>query len=310
MNNKSTNRPANMSQLDYLWSNFGSYSVANSLETPNSIPTTDAVKDYIQQSEEGIIELKAELLDNEYQIRIIGIDGKGREVTSIRLEQDTKITSFVRHYITQEDLDNGIGSKLGELGILLTTSRNETFFISINDFIYLGQETDTIITQVVNSRIASELKIDNPIVNKTVHLTATPNGLKADLVINPNSNSNVYLVKSNDGVEAKFVWNDTDTPVGFKSITFDEYKLSTPKAGIVYFITDDPAIYFNGTKFTSVGIDPNQYATKDDLKYAVLKEQDRAELAEQELGESIQQEAETREQNDEEITNIFNFINV
>lgn len=75
-------------------------------------------------------------------------------------------------------------------------------------------------------------------------------------------------------------------------------------------ITDNPAIYFNEIKFTAVGIDPNQYATKDDLKYAVLKEQDRAELAEQELEESIYQEAETREQNDEEITNIFNFINV
>ena len=61
---KQAPRPQNMSQLDYLWTYFGSYEVSDSLDTPNSIPTSEAVKQFVTATEVGIVELGTEELSN------------------------------------------------------------------------------------------------------------------------------------------------------------------------------------------------------------------------------------------------------
>lgn len=264
MTNKN-NRPQNMSQLDYLWVNFGSYSVSDSMDTSGAIPTVEAVKDYVEKSEVGIVKLDTETLDSVNKIRVFGIDKNGNEITSILLDKNTKIISFVRHSITQEDIDNGYGTELGEQWLVLETSDGDKFWVSINDLILIGQETNTIKTQVIDSKIASQLKIDNPIVDKSVELQATDNGLRANLIINNQSTSKVLLIKGNNGVETKFTWEGTDSPVGFKFMTFDEYQLLTPEEGVIYFLTDQPSIWFNGIKFSSVG----SYVTWDSMKKAL-----------------------------------------
>lgn len=264
MTNKN-NRPQNMSQLDYLWVNFGSYSVSDSMDTPESIPTTEAIKDYVEKSEVGIVKLDTETLDSVNKIRVFGIDKKGNEITSILLDKNTRIISFVRHSITQEDIDNGYGTELGEQWLVLETSDGDKFWVSINDLILIGQETNTIKTQVIDSKIASQLKINNPIVDKSVELQATDNGLRANLIINDQSTSKVLLIKGDNGVETKFTWEGTDSPVGFKFMTFAEYQLLTPEEGVIYFLTDQPSIWFNGIKFSSVG----PYVTQDDMKEAL-----------------------------------------
>lgn len=264
MTNKN-NRPQNMSQLDYLWVNFGSYSVSDSMDTSGAIPTVEAVKDYVEKSEVGIVKLDTETLDSVNKIRVFGIDKNGNEITSILLDKNTKIISFVRHSITQEDIDNGYGTELGEQWLVLETSDGDKFWVSINDLILIGQETNTIKTQVIDSKIASQLKIDNPIVDKSVELQATDNGLRANLIINDQSTSKVLLIKGDNGVETKFTWEGTDSPVGFKFMTFAEYQLLTPEEGVIYFLTDQPSIWFNGIKFSSVG----SYVTWDNMKKAL-----------------------------------------
>lgn len=292
MSNK-INRPPGMSQLDYLWSNFGSYVVSDSIDTPDSIPTSEAVKELVGVSDTGIVELGTEKLST-HQIRVYGKDKNGNELTSIQLDEDTKIISFQRHEATQEDVLNGYASQIGELCLVLKTSRDEQFWININDLILTGQETNTIYTQVVDSKIASTVKVNNSITTKSVRLNITDNGLSADLIINPDTQSNVLLLKGDKGVETKFVWDETETPVGLKLITFPEYQLITPKEGVLYFLTDVPAIFLNGIKFSSV-INSSDFVTKEQFT---------------QLDSKLDQEIQDRINGDADLEQYFNWFDV
>lgn len=283
---KQAPRPQNMSQLDYLWTYFGSYEVSDSLDTPNSIPTSEAVKQFVTASEVGIVELGTEELSNN-KIKIFGLDANGQELTSVQIDKDVKVVGFTRHKLTQEDVDNGIPGIVGEEWLKLTNSDGSEFFVSLESFNIKGHETDTTITEVIDSVVSSTVKINNPTLTRTVDIKATPHGIYADLVINPDTKSKVLVVKGKNGIECQFNWQDTNTAVGLQALTFAAYQLITPDPGTIYFITDEKAIYFQGAKYSAVGLDPNQYATKDDLKFAVKEETDRAEAAEEALEEKI-----------------------
>lgn len=262
--NKKITRPQNMSQLDYLWTTYGSYEVSNKIDTENTIPTSTAIKEYISDSGAGITELDTEKVPDN-KIKILGKTPDGEELTSILIDEDTKILGFKRHTITQEDIDSGWGTAIGEEWILLETSIGN-FKIPIEDLIIKGQESDTIINQAKDGKIVSSIKINNPIINKSVTLKTTSDGLWADLILNPDTESKVLIIKSDKGVECKFNWLGTNIPVGFKVFnTFDEYQLETTESGVIYLVKDVKSIYFNGIKFSSVGVDPQDYYTKEEV---------------------------------------------
>ena len=262
--NKKITRPQNMSQLDYLWTTYGSYEVSNKIDTENTIPTSTAIKEYISDIEAGITELDTEKVPDN-KIKILGKTPDGEELTSILIDEDTKILGFKRHTITQEDIDSGWGTAIGEEWILLETSIGN-FKIPIEDLIIKGQESDTIINQAKDGKIVSSIKINNPIINKSVTLKTTSDGLWADLILNPDTESKVLIIKSDKGVECKFNWLGTNIPVGFKVFnTFDEYQLETTESGVIYLVKDVKSIYFNGIKFSSVGVDPQDYYTKEEV---------------------------------------------
>lgn len=258
--NKKITRPQNMSQLDYLWTTYGSYEVSNKIDTENTIPTSTAIKEYISDIGTGITELDTEKVPDN-KIKILGKTPDGEELTSILIDEDTKILGFKRHTITQEDIDSGWGTAIGEEWILLETSIGN-FKIPIEDLIIKGQESDTIINQAKDGKIVSSIKINNPIINKSVTLKTTSDGLWADLILNPDTESKVLIIKSDKGVECKFNWLGTNIPVGFKVFnTFDEYQLETTESGVIYLVKDVKSIYFNGIKFSSVG----DYYTKEEV---------------------------------------------
>lgn len=262
--NKKITRPQNMSQLDYLWTTYGSYEVSNKIDTENTIPTSTAIKEYISDIGAGITELDTEKVPDN-KIKILGKTPDGEELTSILIDEDTKILGFKRHTITQEDIDSGWGTAIGEEWILLETSIGN-FKIPIEDLIIKGQESDTIINQTKAGKIVSSIKINNPIINKSVTLKTTSDGLWADLILNPDTESKVLIIKSDKGVECKFNWLGTNIPVGFKVFnTFDEYQLETTESGVIYLVKDVKSIYFNGIKFSSVGVDPQDYYTKEEV---------------------------------------------
>jgi hypothetical protein len=261
--NKKITRPQNMSQLDYLWTTYGSYEVSNKIDTENTIPTSTAIKEYISDIGTGITELDTEKVPDN-KIKILGKTPDGEELTSILIDEDTKILGFKRHTITQEDIDSGWGTAIGEEWILLETSVGN-FKIPIEDLIIKGQESDTVINQTKDGKIVSSIKINNPIINKSVTLKTTSDGLWADLILNPDTESKVLIIKSDKGVECKFNWIGTNIPVGFKVFnTFDEYQLETAESGVIYLVKDVKSIYFNGIKFSSV-VDLQDYYTKEEV---------------------------------------------
>lgn len=266
MKNKEIQRPRNMSQLDYLWTTYGSYKVSNEVDTENdSIPTSSAIRNYITSIGEGITELDSEEIDG-YKIKIIGKNPSGQEVSSIQIDSDTKISSFLRHVATQTDVDNGLANYVGEHWLVLKTNTGMEYWASVDDLFIRGQESDTIINQTEDGKISSSVKINNPIINKSVDLKTSTSGLWADLVINPNTKSRTIIVKGDNGIECKFNWEDTETPVALKSFdTFDEYQLTTIDPGTIYLVKDVKSIYFGGIKYSSVGIDPQDYYTKDEV---------------------------------------------
>lgn len=266
MKNKEIQRPRNMSQLDYLWTTYGSYKVSNEVDTENdSIPTSSAIRNYITPIGEGITELDSEEIDG-YKIKIIGKNPSGQEVSSIQIDSDTKISSFLRHVATQTDVDNGLANYVGEHWLVLKTNTGMEYWASVDDLFIRGQESDTIINQTEDGKISSSVKINNPIINKSVDLKTSTSGLWADLVINPNTKSRTIIVKGNNGIECKFNWEGTETPVALKSFdTFDEYQLTTIDPGTIYLVKDVKSIYFGGINYSSVGIDPQDYYTKDEV---------------------------------------------
>lgn len=266
MKNKEIQRPRNMSQLDYLWTTYGSYKVSNEVDTENdSIPTSSAIRNYITSIGEGITELDSEEIDG-YKIKIIGKNPSGQEVSSIQIDSDTKISSFLRHVATQTDVDNGLANYVGEHWLVLKTNTGMEYWASVDDLFIRGQESDTIINQTEDGKISSSVKINNPIINKSVDLKTSTSGLWADLVINPNTKSRTIIVKGDNGIECKFNWEGTETPVALKSFdTFDEYQLTTIDPGTIYLVKDVKSIYFGGIKYSSVGIDPQDYYTKDEV---------------------------------------------
>ena len=266
MKNKEIQRPRNMSQLDYLWTTYGSYKVSNEVDTENdSIPTSSAIRNYITSIGEGITELDSEEIDG-YKIKIIGKNPSGQEVSSIQIDSDTKISNFLRHVATQTDVDNGLANYVGEHWLVLKTNTGMEYWASVDDLFIRGQESDTIINQTEDGKISSSVKINNPIINKSVDLKTSTSGLWADLVINPNTKSRTIIVKGDNGIECKFNWEGTETPVALKSFdTFDEYQLTTIDPGTIYLVKDVKSIYFGGIKYSSVGIDPQDYYTKDEV---------------------------------------------
>ena len=266
MKNKEIQRPRNMSQLDYLWTTYGSYKVSNEVDTENdSIPTSSAIRNYITSIGESITELDSEEIDG-YKIKIIGKNPSGQEVSSIQIDSDTKISSFLRHVATQTDVDNGLANYVGEHWLVLKTNTGMEYWASVDDLFIRGQESDTIINQTEDGKISSSIKINNPIINKSVDLKTSTSGLWADLVINPNTKSRTIIVKGDNGIECKFNWEGTETPVALKSFdTFDEYQLTTIDPGTIYLVKDVKSIYFGGIKYSSAGIDPQDYYTKDEV---------------------------------------------
>ena len=249
-----------MSQLDYLWTNYGSYSVTDSLETPDSIPTSEAIKRYVEDTEVGIVKLTYREIDKD-RIEIIGIDRNGNEITSFTINKDVRVTQFDRYTLTQAEIDNGIVGEVGDKCLRVVLSNGVTFYATLKDFDYNGHETDTTITEVVDGVVSSNVKINNPTSERQVDIKTTTDGIYAKLVLNNDSQSNVKIQTTQNGVSTEFNWNNTETPIGFEIVNYSEYNLMEPKDGVVYFIPDKNIIALNRTLYPDV----SRYTLKEDF---------------------------------------------
>ena len=102
--------------------------------------------------------------------------------------------------------------------------------------------------------------------DQSVRLRTTPNGVRADLMIDPESNSAITIEKSDKGVSCHYRWEGETSELKFKALTYNAYTLLPSKDfGTLYFITDLPCIYFRKIKYAS-STELMDYMTRDEAK--------------------------------------------
>lgn len=249
-------RPQGMSQLDYLWLNFGGYTIgteASSAPKENAILTELAVTKLIQKATGGgIISLEyRDHPDNPDLVQLIGTNVEGTQLAIVDMPKEVHVESFVNRKVTQSDIDNGCPYDLNSNVLSIKLTNGKEYLVDLETLIVRGAETDTISTNVTNGIINSHVRIDKASNElSVVELRKSTQGLYPYLKISEEA-SGVELVKTNSGLKARIPIGDNE--VKFSQLTYDEYCLIEAKdPTTVYFISDKPYLYLGTQRY---GID-------------------------------------------------------
>lgn len=257
-------RLANMSQLDYLWTYFGGYSVseeASTIPQNDVILTESAITKLISTSAGGgIVKLiYRNHPTNADLIQLVGANIDGTEITVVDMPKEVHVTNFGSSVVTSEDIDKGCPFPIGTNVIALVLSNDKRFYFNLDAYIVgsgiSGVDTNTIRTKVVNGIISSDLKIKST--NNVVEINSDKDGIFADLKIS-SQNTGVVIEKQDDGISAKIPLNNSQYFIRFQQLTLLAYmNIENKDPGMVYFITDKPYIYL-GDKRYGVDINPGE----------------------------------------------------
>lgn len=246
--------PANMSQLDYLWTYFGNYKVItkpNEYQGENSIVSEEALKEYLKEyTNGGISELKLlPKIGSEDKLELIAYAADGSTVSVIDLDKEEYLTDVQLILSTQVEIDDNVCKKLDIPLLVFTMKSGKKYYVDVEQFTYTGVETQSIKTTIVNNRIAAHLKIDKSLEIPVVDVDITDDGLKVDLSINPDKNKQLKLVKTKNGLDTTYTWENGDN-ILFDILSYYEYSLlDNPVPGKIYFIPEFNCIYLNGVKY-------------------------------------------------------------
>lgn len=238
-----------MSQLDWLWTNFGGIEKSSEIgSNPEALVTEQAVRNYIANYLG--LEIKLETIEVGNTIELLLKDSQEIVLSKVSFNKGATIKTFDKFVSTQQDIENGIATEVGILYLKIEDSLDNVFYVELPNIVYVGSDTSTIQTTVKGNKIASLVKIDNPIVERSVDLKTTSEGLRADLIIDPKST--ITIEKGEDGVSCHHYWQGEDQKIKFKALSINEYlTLKKIDNGTLYFITDQPCIYFRTIKFAS-----------------------------------------------------------
>lgn len=250
-------RPHGMSQLDYLWVNFGGYKVSNEA---SSIPQEDvilaeqALTDLIQKSTSGGI---TALTFREHPTKtdtmeLIGTSINGSVLTVVEMPKEVHVQSFSHRTVTQTDIDNGVPYPINSEVLSIVLTNGTEYLVSLEELnlVIRGGDTDTISTNVTNGVVNSHLKIDagnNSI--SVVEIKSNSNGIYSNLKISQKS-TGLELTKEEDGLSGRIPLGTTGYSIKFDQMTLSQYQaLETKDPSTLYFITDKPYIYLGGTRY-------------------------------------------------------------
>ena len=250
-------RPHGMSQLDYLWVNFGEYKVSNeasSIPQENVILTEQALTDLIQKSTSGGI---TALTFREHPTKtdtmeLIGTSINGSVLTVVEMPKEVHVQSFSHRTVTQTDIDNGVPYPINSEVLSIVLTNGTEYLVSLEELnlVIRGGDTDTISTNVTNGVVNSHLKIDagnNSI--SVVEIKSNSNGIYSNLKISQKS-TGLELTKEEDGLSGKIPLGTTGYSIKFDQMTLSQYQaLETKDPSTLYFITDKPYIYLGGTRY-------------------------------------------------------------
>lgn len=250
-------RPHGMSQLDYLWVNFGGYKVSNeasSIPQEDVILTEQALTDLIQKSTSGGI---TALTFREHPTKtdtmeLIGTSINGSVLTVVEMPKEVHVQSFSHRTVTQTDIDNGVPYPINSEVLSIVLTNGTEYLVSLEELnlVIRGGDTDTISTNVTNGVVNSHLKIDagnNSI--SVVEIKSNSNGIYSNLKISQKS-TGLELTKEEDGLSGSIPLGTTGYSIKFDQMTLSQYQaLETKNPSTLYFITDKPYIYLGGTRY-------------------------------------------------------------
>lgn len=242
-----------MSQLDYLWKYFGNRQVTDSpSESGDMIVSETALQEYLKKYSDGVLD-SLKLLpkpNTPDKLELIAYNKSGGKLSIVELDKEDHLTGIQLIASTQVEIDNNVCKNLDEPLLVLTLKSGKKYYVNLSQFRYIGGETDSIKTTVVDSKISAHLKIDRSLDNPVVDVDITNNGLKVDLSINPDSKNNqLKLVRTRKGLDTSYTW-DNGNNILFQVLSYDEYhSLNRTTPGKIYFIPDANCIYLDGVRF-------------------------------------------------------------
>lgn len=262
--NNDIKRPQGMSQLDYLWLNFGGRRIENEASTTpqeDVLLTEKALTELIQKSTKGGI--TSLLFDDDpldsTMTRLTGQTLDGSIITVVKMPKEVHVVSFVGRKATQADVDNGFKFPVGSKVLAITLSNGEELLVSLDELnlVISGGETDTIINEVGSTGVvSSNLKLDKG--NNTlsvVKLKTSNTGLYATLDLSQKS-SGIVLSKEQDGLFAQIPLGTTGYNIKFQNLTLSEYlNIPIKDPGTLYFISDVPYIFLGSRRY-GVNMEP------------------------------------------------------
>lgn len=259
-------RKRGQSQLDYLWTTYGGYEVSNEIsKTPSNevILTEEAVANKLLDFSTDVTIDSEENANN--TITLIIRDQQGSVISHTTINKGTGVVDFVKFISTDKDVDKGLVSKSGLICLKIVDSTQKEHIIELFPEV-TGSESNSIITSVVENKIASQLKIDNPIVEKSVEIRQSSNGIQANLVVN--EQSSVKVDKTKEGILVHQTWEGETIDLKCRFIKSNDYLLLKDiDNGTIYFLEDKPYIYFRNVKYGSISefAGGEDFYTKDQI---------------------------------------------
>lgn len=257
-------RPAGMSQLDYLWLNFGGYEVSNEvadLPREDALVTEKALSSLVYKATLGGI-TKLTFRDHptkEDMTQLIGTALDGSELTIVEMPKEVHVASFAARLITQEDIDNNVPYDINSQVLSLKLTNGIEYLVSLEELnlVIRGSESDTVDTNVVSGVVTSHLKIDkgnNAL--SVVEIKTSNDGIHTNLRLG--ETDGVEFEKTETGLVGRIPIGTTGYYIKFDQLTWSEYSLlEEKKPNTLYFITDKPFIYLNEVQY-GVDIRPGE----------------------------------------------------
>lgn len=259
-------RPRSMSQLDYLWTNYGGYQVSN---VPSSTPQQNIILDELavatmikRATNGGIVYLEyKEDPSDEGQMQLLGKAIDGQIVTFCNMPKEVYVQSFTKRVVTSKDRDNGCAYPLNSIVLSIVLTNGKEFLVSLDslDGVLKGAETKTTISEIIDGKVYTHVKINKQTLS-VIELTESTYGIQAQLNISPDK-TGVQLVKGDNGLKARIPLGETGKHIKFDRLSLNAYMaLANKDDATVYFISDRPYIYVGTQKY---GVDAINGGTSD-----------------------------------------------
>lgn len=249
------NRPQGMSQLDYLWLNYGGYQIGT---TPSSIPQQNvilnelAVTSLIKNATNGGI-ISLEYTDhptNSELVQLVGRSVDGQLVTFVEMPKEIHIQSFVGREVNSLDIEKGCQYPLKTKVLSIVLSNGKEFLVSLDSLglVLSGAETKTSVSEIIDGKVYNHVKIDKASLS-VIELKESTYGISAHLNISPDI-TGVKLSKETNGLKARIPLGNTGMYIKFDRMSLNQYmSLPNKDDSTVYFISDKPYIFVGSQRY-------------------------------------------------------------